>query len=264
MISPSESHIAVVGAGNLAWSLIPALSQAGFFVSTLISGSSEKINFYTKSFGIPSGSTHLSDIPPEVNIIFLTVPDQVLPEITRQLKAVVSPEVLVIHTSGSTPLDVLAPLGAHIGVLYPLQTFKAPITKPFARIPIFAEGSELVLSTLLPLAQSLSAVVQVMNSEDRLRLHLGAVLVNNFTNCLYHLAAQVNPNADFSVYQPLILGHLENVFSIGPAKSQTGPAIRKDLTTIQKHLLLLHDRPEIASLYRLFSKIIQPALPSLG
>ncbi|MEZ4773155.1 MAG: Rossmann-like and DUF2520 domain-containing protein [Bacteroidia bacterium] len=262
MISPSDSNIAVIGAGNLAWSLIPALNQAGFFVSTLISRSSEKVNFYTKSLKIPVGHTDLTAIPPEVNIVFLTTGDQALPQIAHQLAAIISTDVIVIHTSGSTPLEVLSPLGENIGVLYPLQSFKAQITKSFLQIPVFAEGSETVLTTILPLAQSLSETVQVMDSQSRLRLHLGAVLVNNFTNCLYRLSQEINPTVDFSVYQALIMGHLENVFSLGPAQSQTGPAIRSDMITIEKHLQLLHDQPEIANLYRQFSTIIQPGLRS--
>ncbi|MDX2249773.1 MAG: DUF2520 domain-containing protein [Bacteroidia bacterium] len=263
MISPSDIRIAVVGAGNLAWSLIPALQQAGLSVSALISRSLSKADFYCRTWGIKTGGTDLSLIPPEVNLIFFTVNDQALSEMMPQLAPFSERQVVCVHTSGSTPLNVWKSLGRFIGVFYPLQTFKAETVQDFSRIPVFLEGDRDVLKILRPVAELLSQKVQAMDSENRLRLHLGAVLVNNFTNCLYRLAQEINPSTDFSVYQPLINGHLEHVFSIGPAQSQTGPAIRGDISTLQKHLALLKDQPETAALYRQFSKIINPTLSLL-
>ncbi|MEZ4827975.1 MAG: DUF2520 domain-containing protein [Bacteroidia bacterium] len=252
-------NITVVGAGRLAWNLIPSLQKAGLRVSAIFSRTEDTAALFSETFHIPLYGTDFRNIPEETDLVFLTVGDQAIEEVSAQISGIVSPQTILVHTSGSTPLNALRHRGP-VGVFYPLQTFTRHSFRDFADVPVFAEGSPDALRTLLPVAKAVSGTVQLMDSEERLRLHLGAVLVNNFTNYLYKIAAELNPKTDFSVFRPLISGHMDNVFSRGPALSQTGPAVREDITTLQKHLQLLDAYPEIASLYRQISVLIQPNL----
>ncbi|MEM7656798.1 MAG: DUF2520 domain-containing protein, partial [Bacteroidota bacterium] len=121
--------------------------------------------------------------------------------------------------------------------------------------------------TLTRLGSSLSDSVQWMDSETRLRLHLGAVLVSNFPNALFRLAEeqlQDSPEVDFSIYQPLVEEVIRKAFSIGPANAQTGPALREDHTTLSQHLSLLEKDAEVQNLYWALSCLIQPTLSEKG
>jgi predicted short-subunit dehydrogenase-like oxidoreductase (DUF2520 family) len=116
-----------------------------------------------------------------------------------------------------------------------------------------------VLEVIKPLAESISSSVQVLDSSQRLKLHLGAVLVSNFPNYLYRLAAELVPEAGIAAYESLIRGHIEKVFALGPQNTQTGPAIRGDLNTLYQHLEILQDDPKRREMYWLLSELIREA-----
>ena len=72
-------------------------------------------------------------------------------------------------------------------------------------------------------------------------LHLAAVFVCNFTNHMITLGREVSLKADypFEILTPLIKETISKALDSGPENSQTGPAVRNDRNTIEKHLELL-------------------------
>ncbi len=52
------------------------------------------------------------------------------------------------------------------------------------------------------------------------------------------------------IFEPLIRETIAKALDNGPEESQTGPAIRNDLNTIEMHLKLLSFSPELQNLYR--------------
>jgi predicted short-subunit dehydrogenase-like oxidoreductase (DUF2520 family) len=115
------------------------------------------------------------------------------------------------------------------------------------------------LTLIYDFAQSLSKQVQKANDEERLHYHLAAVMVNNFSNHLYTLVQDYckQTETDFSFLLPLVQQLPERLTDHLPQDLQTGPAIRNDQATINKHLQLLSDHPQIKNLYALFTKSIQ-------
>jgi predicted short-subunit dehydrogenase-like oxidoreductase (DUF2520 family) len=108
-------------------------------------------------------------------------------------------------------------------------------------------------------ASSISHQVQCANDEQRLHQHVAAVIVSNFTNHLYALAQQycVQEKLDFNMLLPLINSITERLYQFPPATMQTGPAVRYDEPTIQKHLEVLQQHESLRELYWLFTKSIQ-------
>lgn len=250
-----------IGAGNMSWSLIPALQKAGHHIIQLISRSEEKLEHFAATYNIPIISTNLQDLNPKVDFVFLTVSDQAVEKIAKTLPKT---NATFLHTSGSISLESLSPIGEHIGVFYPMQTFTRQKLVDFYPVPIFLEGkNETVEKRLYELAQTISNNVQFLNSQDRLRLHMGAVISCNFTNYLYQLTNKVLPHQaglDFSIYTPLLREQLDKALAFQPQHTQTGPAIRGDIVTLQKHLTLLKDQPEIRELYLKLSNMINPGI----
>ena len=254
------SNISIIGAGNLAWSLIPNLQKAGFQVNQLISRSEEKRKLFQQTFYITDAGENIAEINPQADLIFLTVSDQAITRVGEELASYLPETAICVHTSGSTPLSDLSLLGENTGVFYPLQSFTRNQVSPFEMIPLFLEGSDYVLSVLKPIAKALSENVYIFDSEERRQLHLGAVWVNNFTNLMYRSAGKLIGDLPFDVYRPLIEGHLEKVFQLGPEATQTGPAVRGDVSTLKKHLALLEEYPELRALYLKLSQEINPGL----
>jgi predicted short-subunit dehydrogenase-like oxidoreductase (DUF2520 family) len=92
-----------------------------------------------------------------------------------------------------------------------------------------------------------------------LKLHVAAVMVNNFTNHLYKLAEDYckNEGLDFRQLIPLIEETAERLKTISPADAQTGPAIRHDAPTIEKHLIILEKYPHLKEIYKIMTESIQ-------
>ena len=61
----------------------------------------------------------------------------------------------------------------------------------------------------------------------------------------------------FDAIRPLILETAEKAQLYSPKNVQTGPAIRDDKQTMNAHLDLLSDSPQLASLYQDISKRIR-------
>lgn len=260
MAISSPQKAVVIGAGNLAWSLIPNLQHAGIRVIQLISRNVEKLQEFASEFQIERVSDDYASVDPGADWVFITVSDHAIAGVAQNLSPFHSSQSVYLHTSGSIDLKSLAPLGKRTGVLYPMQSFTRDKIMNLKSVPVFVEGEAGVMEEIDNLARMLSGQVVRLDSEDRLRLHLGAVLVNNFTNYLYRLAQNVNGDLPFELYRPLIEGHLEKVFAFGPENCQTGPAVRGDTVTVEEHLRMLKDQTDIQTLYKMISRLINPRL----
>jgi hypothetical protein len=64
-------------------------------------------------------------------------------------------------------------------------------------------------------------------------------------------------NISFHLLKPLIQETAMRIETISPKAAQTGPAVRNDIATIQKHLQLLQKHPQLAELYGIFTQSIQ-------
>ncbi len=255
--------ISVIGAGKMAWSLIPALQKAGADVIQLISRSANSRKKYTEAYNIPHHTAALSQLSPEADWIIMTVPDQAIPTLAEQLSGILDPKQCLIHTSGSTDMEKLRVAGANCAVLYPMQIFTPDIVVDFSTVPIFVEGDEEVYPFVERLSHKLSQRVYPLDSVGRMKLHLGAVIACNFSNYLYRWAEENLPpieGLDFAIYEPLVREQVDKVFQLSPQNTQTGPAARGDVNVLLQHLALL-EKEEQRRLYRWLSLQINDRLP---
>jgi predicted short-subunit dehydrogenase-like oxidoreductase (DUF2520 family) len=169
------------------------------------------------------------------------------------------PGRLVLHTGGSVPREVLLEVSGHSGVLYPLQSLRREL-RPYPEIPFLVDANDPDdRQRIADLARSISGQVKEADNETRLKLHLAAVLVNNFTNHLYVLADEYcrAEGADFSMLLPLIRETAGRLSRIAPGDAQTGPAARGDAATIERHLSLIDNYKDIREVYTLFTRQIR-------
>ena len=144
--------------------------------------------------------------------------------------------------------------------MYPLQTFNRERVVDFAQVPIFVEGKTAAeLEELTRVARSISKSVEPLTSKKRMLLHVAAVFACNFANHLLATSAQLlhESRLNFEVLKPLIRETFEKAQAAdSPAEVQTGPAVRGDVSTVQKHLGALARHPQQQQLYRLLSESI--------
>ncbi|MCS7163339.1 MAG: DUF2520 domain-containing protein [Bacteroidia bacterium] len=198
----------------------------------------------------------------QARAIILAVRDQQIPSLAAALKGQLSAYVPVAHTAGSVPLAVLQDFFAdQAGVLYPLQSFTPAFPISWGTFPIFWEGHPIFEELALVLAGH-SQWVQPASSEERLRLHIGAVFAANFLNALLEMASRLSaPKWDHRVFLPLASQVLQKLYALTPLESQTGPARRGDTSTLLRHQSYLQQHlPDLAPLYQAFTAYIQKHL----
>lgn len=249
-------NIACIGAGRVASHLLPALQQAGQNIVTVVSRSISSARRLADITG--SGcSDDISSIDPGLDILFLTVPDHALPGIFNQINWF---RGIVVHTSGSYSIDDPEVLNLQHGCFYPLQSFTINRSLNFNTIPVFVEGSdETVANVLINLARLITGRVYRLNSDNRAILHLAAVFANNFTNHMLTISEEILERSGLGrdVMHDLIRETFERFIEGSPAASQTGPAVRGDHPTIEKHLKLLSFSGEFKELYQFLTDSIQ-------
>lgn len=158
---------------------------------------------------------------------------------------------LVLHTAGSVSKEALKNVSVNYGVLYPLQSLRREIQYG-TDIPMLVDGNTDDVATFIEdFAKSLSNNVSRANDEQRLKLHVAAVVVSNFTNHLYAMADKFckQEGVDFALLNPLIRETAERIQFSAPADVQTGPAVRNDIFTIDKHLRVLTAHPALKYIY---------------
>lgn len=168
-------------------------------------------------------------------------------------------ESRVVHSSGSVSMQIFAG-HKNAGVIYPLQSFTKNRPVEFSKIPFFVEANSGNFEKELVsfIQNNLSLRVSSLSSPQRLKLHLAAVIANNFSNFLLQLTEEyINQEGlHFKELDYLMEETIAKAFEIGPSEAQTGPAIRNDQETINQHLRLIPD-PQFARLYRYFTELIQ-------
>ena len=122
----------------------------------------------------------------------------------------------------------------------------------FSEIPFLLESSDDESSLILRnIAESINGKVHFVDTEQRRMLHLAAVFVCNFTNHMLTVGSEVALKAGFhfEILAPLIHETISKAMDSGPQNSQTGPAVRNDKNTIEKHLELLSFSTELQRIY---------------
>jgi predicted short-subunit dehydrogenase-like oxidoreductase (DUF2520 family) len=240
--------ISFVGAGRVGNSLCRQLYLSGFDIDVIVSSSnksSEKLADFCNA-----QSSNKLNFPDSTDIIIVAVPDRVLSEVLRKIEC--RNDTIIAHTAGSYGLDVFPDSVTRKGVFYPVQTFSPGRNILFDKLPFIIESEdENVTSILDELALSLGAKVFHTDADHRRILHLAAVFANNFTNHMLTLSKDIAVKAGFNlgILKPLIRETIEKALEAEPENSQTGPAARYDLNTIQKHVDMLSDSPDLQRLY---------------
>lgn len=255
-VIPSQ-RIAFVGAGNVATHLAVSLYAVGWDIVGVYSRTYESATALASR--VCCVATDSLNSLPEADIYLFSVVDNVLPallmEFSRQDR-----KGLWLHTAGSVPLSVFEGIHADAGVLYPMQTFSKQKAINISQVPLFIEATnEASMAVLQQLAQSISSRVEPLDSVARGRMHVAAVFACNFVNHCYAQAALLMEESGlpFSLLLPLIDETAQKVHHLSPKLAQTGPAVRRDTTVLERHAALLDNNPFQQELYQLISRGIR-------
>jgi len=253
--------ITIIGGGNVGYHMGQALYRAGYDIVQVLSRNPDKAIAAAESMRAMPAAT-ISNLNDFSTVYVLAVPDDAIASVAQELSDIgfVSEEAIVVHTSGATPASVLQPYFSNYGVFYPLQTMKREQRVNFKDIPICVQASDAGWEAFLrEMGATISKSVHLTDDEQRAALHLAAVFVNNFTNAILQAAQDITQTQQipFELLLPLLDKTIRQAKSQSPKSVQTGPALREDQKTIDRHLQQLEGQPELADIYQAMTAYIQ-------
>lgn len=256
---PGRLRVGVIGAGRVGSVLGAALKTAGHQI-VAVSAVSDASRRRAEAL-LPDVEIRPADrVGPDVDLLLLAVPDDVLPKLVEGLLATggVRQGQFVVHTSGRHGVEVLQPaaaIGALPLALHPAMTFTgtsvdldrltgvcfgvtAPeILRPVAETLVLEMGGEPVWIAEEDRALYHAALAQGAN-------HLVTLVASSMD--LLRRAGAENPQR---VLGPLLSAALDNALRYGDS-GLTGPVVRGDAGTVREHIAALRSAsPETTAAY---------------
>jgi predicted short-subunit dehydrogenase-like oxidoreductase (DUF2520 family) len=253
-------RIGFVGAGAAGTALGVAASRAGWPVAAVASRDRSRRERFValvpsaRAFDVPSA------LAEEVDLLFLTVPDDAVGLVAAQLRLYAGQGV--VHTSGALAASVLDPArgaGTLAASFHPLVAF-ADVDRSVEALrgaTVALEGDEPLVELLGELATAVGAQPVRLPPGGKAAYHAAAVLAaGGFIGLLDAIAevgrgAGLDERGSLAIYAPLIRQSLANAEALGVAEALTGPLLRGDLETVRMHLATLRRlAPGAVELYR--------------
>ncbi|MAO70944.1 MAG: NADP oxidoreductase [Flavobacteriales bacterium] len=246
-------NITFIGAGNVATILSMELQRNGYNILEVWSKTEKSAKILADKLSC-SYCVDLNNLK-SPDLFIVAIKDDHIRDIVNIIQ---NKETPIVHTSGSVGIDVFSNKN-NFGVFYPLQTFSKEFSLNFNNLPICIEANnELTQRDLIKIGNSISSNIHLVDSKQREKLHIAAVISCNFTNHMLTISEGLlkDSELEFDLLKPLIKETLEKALSNSPENVQTGPAFRKDLEIVQKHINLLSYDDKLKKLYSLISKHI--------
>ncbi|MEY3399331.1 MAG: hypothetical protein RL220_1925 [Bacteroidota bacterium] len=241
----------IAGTGNVAWHLAEMFTGAGH----------ELLKVYGRNHQSAGNlairhSAEVAESAAELkgcDLVFVSVNDDSIGEVAHSIPS----DVFVIHTSGSASIDVMPQHSR--GVMWPVQSLTRGEGATYQGMPVVIEASGAEERKLLRnFIEPARVRIYELSGDKRRELHMAAVFASNFPNHMYAIASRLaaRAGADFQIMKPLIFGSVEKLRWMDPLQAQTGPAMRGDEKTMERHLEMLNNDPDLREMYRLISESI--------
>jgi predicted short-subunit dehydrogenase-like oxidoreductase (DUF2520 family) len=159
------------------------------------------------------------------------------------------------HLSGSLSSKALQPLkdiGAFVASIHPLKSFADPALsqKNFAGTFCSIEGDKEALNILIPLFETIGSKILHIHEKDKIIYHTALSMASNHLVGLIHVVQQMLAQTQIpqdkceAILKQMVSHTLNNIWALGTHDALTGPIVRGDSKTVQKHINKLCDLPK--------------------
>ena len=244
----------LIGTGNMAWFLAGRLRDAGFGCMGVYGRDADKAQELAERAGGPI-IEWLEDLNDDADCTIVAVSDHSIAEVANSLTLTNS---VVLHNAGAVPLEIIN--NEHKAVLWFIYSILKTELPDHRAIPVMWEASSPKAANVVKaIGGAVSDIMMEGGAGKRQWLHLSAVFANNFTNHLVTICEKIcqEQGLSFKLMMPILQQTLYRINYKSPAELQTGPAIRKDGTTIDKHIQLLAQHPQWQQVYQSLTSSIE-------
>ena len=273
---PNKATITLIGAGNLAQALGPALKAAGYqieFIAARETASSRR-RAAMLAGTLEAHTQSLNDAGPHSEIVWICHTDDALAETAKLLarKPGWSGKI-VFHSSGALSSDALSPLkrkGASTASLHPMMTFVPGATPRMEEVPFAVEGDSRAVAVARRIVRDLGAESFAIKKAAKPLYHALGSFSSPLIVAALVTAERVGRGAGLSASQtrrvmaPILHQTIKNYAERGAAAAFSGPIKRGDINTVLRHLKELKRVPGASEVYRALVKSALMDLPALN
>lgn len=270
----SKASVTLIGAGNLAHALGPALRAAGYRIDAVAARSpaSSRKRAAALARRLNARTVLLADAAPGPDITWICHTDDALAETARLLARKPGWKgKIVFHSSGALTSQVLSPLrraGAHVASLHPMMTFVPGAIPSMDQVPFAVEGDRQAVAAARKIVKALGAEIFSIGRNSKTLYHALGSFSSPLLVATLATAERVGRASGLTAGQarklirPILRQTLRNYEERGAAAAFSGPIRRGDLNTVRRHLRELKRVPGAADVYRALVKSALMDLPS--
>jgi len=274
-MAATPKSITLIGAGNLAQALGPALKAAGYRIEVVAgrnrAESQRRARLLARRLGAKWCS--VEQVKPTSDVVWLLHTDDALATTAQTLaRAGDWRGKVALHSSGALSSDVLQPLkkaGAQTASLHPMMTFVAGTSLEMSKVPFAVEGDRAALAAAKQIVRRLHAEIFPIRKSAKVLYHALGSFSSPMIVATLVTAERVGRAAGLSLPQTrkvmaaILQQTLKNYMERGPAAAFSGPIKRGDLETVRRHLRALKRVPEAGEIYRALVRSALRDLPSV-
>lgn len=248
------SAIGFIGAGKCGMSLAYYFRSKGVKISGFSSRSNNTEDFEFLSCG---------ELARNSDIIFITVTDTAIPQIWNEIRHMDLNSKIICHCSGSVSSEVFKDANPEtVCSVHPMLAFNGRHTSINAISKAFftLEGGKTAVDKVSEILSICGNRFKVITSENKVKYHAAACFASNFVVSVCYEAVKLLSECGFSeeegrnALSALMRCNMENIIDVGCEKAITGPAIRGDIVTLDRHMKVLNEKERI--LYKALTDII--------
>lgn len=254
-----------IGAGKVGFSLGKYLVDHGNSVSGYYSRNPESAREAAEFTGTRSYG-RMEELVSDSDIIFLTVPDDVIGQVWEQIRHMQIAGKVICHCSGALSSKVFSDIAAQEACGYSVHPLLAVNDRlhsyrELSNALFTIEGEDSSACILTKIFQDCGNQVLFLAPEDKLRYHAAAVIASNLVLGLAEAAIEEFEQCGFSretakaSLVPFMQLNLEHLAGQKMEECLTGPVERGDTRTVERHLCALTG--ENREIYRLLSRKIE-------
>jgi len=247
----------IIGTGNIAWFFGKRLMAGGHQCAGVYGRNQDAVALLAETL-LSDVRGNISDIKDgDTDICFIAVSDIAIGKVAAQLSF---KSTVLVHTAGSVSLDMIKSASKDCAVLWPVYSILKNNLPSHRNIPTAWEASTPKAERYVQsIGHAITDVLFEAKGDQRKWLHLSAVMGNNFINHIMGICEKicVENELPFSIMYPIIEQTFDKIKNNSPVAVQTGPAMRRDTTTIQDHLAMLSNHRAWQKIYESVTDSIQ-------
>jgi predicted short-subunit dehydrogenase-like oxidoreductase (DUF2520 family) len=265
----SRLRVTVVGAGKVGTYLAKIFHENNYTINMVVNKNKASAIALSKEV-CAKWSSSIKDVPKNSDIIIISVPDPVIKSIADEISMLDLnfKKLMVFHVSGTLSYSILEKIkkcGATTFSMHPYQTFPSKELSAKMAYQVFygIEGNKLGIEKAKKIVSSIKSKSIVVPTYKKIIYHSSAVMMSNFLLALLSSAddllshVEKNKKIRYEFISSLSFQAYKNYFENGFKKSITGPAVRRDMKTIEQHIAVLKKEDVLLrDLYKIFTDII--------